>query len=90
MHDQKQLNIKNAEAYDLASEIAGIRGGSLTEAVLLALRGEAERARRARDRDARIAALLDHGRRYREVTPADTDLRTPDEIIGYDENGLPT
>jgi antitoxin VapB len=88
MNEQRQLNIKNSEAYDLASEIAKIRGGSLTDAVLLALRGEADRARREEGREARIAALLDHGRRYAELAGRDT--RTPDEIIGYDENGLPT
>lgn len=88
MNDQKQLSIKNAEAHDLAAEIATIRGGSLTDAVLAALRGEADRARRERDREARIAALLEHGRRYREV--ANPDKRTADEIMGYDTHGLPT
>jgi antitoxin VapB len=28
------------------------------------------------------------GRRYAALP--DTDLRTPEEILGYDENGLPT
>ena len=86
MNDARQL--KNSEAYDLAVEIARIRGGSLTDAVLVALREEASRARRSLDREARMAALLDIGRRYSELP--DRDTRTADEILGYDENGLPT
>jgi antitoxin VapB len=88
MSEIKQLNIKNAEAYDLAAEIAVIRGGTLTDAVVNALRNEAERVRRFRDRDTRIAALLEHGRRYSALP--DRDRRTDDEIIGYDESGLPS
>jgi antitoxin VapB len=88
MNEIKQLNIKSAEAYDLATEIAGITGESLTAVVTEALREKAVRARKLRDRDARIAALMDIGRRYSELP--DRDLRTPDEIIGYDDNGLPT
>jgi antitoxin VapB len=87
MNEIKQLNIKDGEAYDLASEIAGLRGGTLTAAVLSALRREAEVARKEQTREARIKALLDLGRRYSELR--DRDTRTPDEIIGYDENGLP-
>jgi antitoxin VapB len=87
MNEIKQLNIKDGEAYDLASEIAGLRGGTLTAAVLSALRREAEVARKEQTREARIKALLDLGRRYTELER--TDARTADEIIGYDENGLP-
>lgn len=87
VNDAKQLNIKNAEAYELATEIAGITGESLTTVVLAALRERASRTRRFRDRDARIARLLEHGRRYAALS--DRDRRSADEIIGYDERGLP-
>ena len=88
MNEIKQLNIKNAEAYELASEIAGETGQSLTTVVVDALRDKAEKTRRLKDREARIQAILDIGRRYSALP--DRDTRTPDEIIGYDENGLPT
>lgn len=88
MNESKQLNIKNAEAYELAAEIANATGESLTTVVTDALREKAARTRKLRDRDARIARLLEHGRRY-SVLP-DRDGRSADEIIGYDERGLPT
>jgi antitoxin VapB len=88
MNEHRQLNIKDAEAYDLAKEIAEIRGLSLTAAVLKALRAEAAYARKQRDAPARIAKLLEYGKWYSALP--DKDTRTPEEILGYDENGLPT
>ena len=78
MNEAKQLNIKNAEAYELAAEIANATGESLTTVVTDALREKAARTRKLRDRDARIARLLEHGRRY-SVLP-DRDGRSADEI----------
>jgi len=61
----QQLNIKNAEARTLASELATLTGESLTEAVTIALRERLERERKARDREARIEAMLAMGREIR-------------------------
>lgn len=88
MNEIKQLNIKNAEAYQLATELAALTGESVTAAVTEAIRERIERERRALDREARIEAMLEHGRRYSQLP--DRDTRTADEILGYDENGLPT
>jgi antitoxin VapB len=88
MNEIKQLNIKNDEAYRLATELAQMRGESVTAAVTEALRETVERDRRAKERDARIAEMLEHGLRYRQLPQR--DMRTADEILGYDENGLPT
>ncbi len=88
MNEVKQLNIKNAEAYELAVELAELRGESVTAAVKQALRETVERERRSKYRDARIAEMLEHGLRYRQLPQR--DVRTADEILGYDENGLPT
>ena len=57
-----QLNIKSADAYRLASDLAALTGESLTAAVTAALRERLERERRERDiahaaRRARIVAL---------------------------------
>jgi antitoxin VapB len=62
-------------------------GETLTEAVVVALRERLERERRHRRPDvvARIRRLAD------ELAEIPTlDDRTADEIIGYDEHGLPT
>jgi len=85
MKKPMHLNIKNDEAHKLASELADLTGESLTAAVTLALR---ERLARERRRPDRIAArLMKIGSRYAAL--ADTG-RSPEEILGYDEHGLPT
>ena len=82
------LNIKSDEAHRLASELAAQRGSSLTEAVTAAL-GDSLRA--GRDPTAGLAALLAEVRQVQELVSAlpDLDRRDPDQILGYDERGLP-
>jgi antitoxin VapB len=80
------LNIKNDEAHKLATELAGLTE-SLTAAVTLALRERLARERRRRRPDLVAARLMKIGSRYAAL--ADTG-RSPDEILGYDEDGLPT
>ena len=88
MNDVKQLNIKNSEAYELASELAELTGYSVTAAVTKALREKVEREHRLRDRKARLARIMELSR-ISSSWP-DRDTRTAEEILGYDENGLPT
>lgn len=81
------LNIRNAEAERLASRLAKLTGENKTEAVTKALRDRL--ARVSRDRQGRrLADELDeiavHCARRRV-----RDRRTADEILGYDESGLP-
>lgn len=82
------LNIKSDEAHRLARELAAQRGSSLTEAVTTAL-GESLRA--GRDSAAGLAVLLAEVRQVQELVAAlpDLDTRHPDEILDYDERGLP-
>jgi antitoxin VapB len=81
------LNIKNDEAHKLATELAEMTGESLTAAVTLALRERLARERRRRRTDSTVARLMKIGSRF--ASQADTG-RSPDEILGYDEQGLPT
>ncbi|PZA13150.1 protein transcription factor [Rhodopseudomonas palustris] len=81
------LNIKNDEAHQLATELARMTGESLTAAVTNALREQLAREHRRRQTDQIARRLLKIGGRYAALP--DTG-RTPDEILGYDENGLPT
>jgi len=82
------LSIKNPEADRLARELAAITGESLSDAVIEALRERLARTagrrrasslrndiKRIQDRIARLPVL---------------DRRTDEEIIGYDEHGLPS
>jgi antitoxin VapB len=80
------LSIKSDEADRLARELAAETGETLTDAVETALRERLDREqakRRAsmRTRLARLAADV--------ASMPVADDRVPDEIIGYDDNGLP-
>ncbi len=81
------LNLKNAEAERLARELARRQGASITDAVTSALRAELERERR-RLRPKPVAdRLLEVARRYAALPTLDE--RGADEILGYDDAGLP-
>jgi antitoxin VapB len=86
MKKSKHLDL-NDETHRLASELAELTGESLTSTVTSALRERLARERRRRRPDRIAAQLMKIGGRY--ATLADTG-RTPDDIIGYDEHGLPT
>jgi antitoxin VapB len=80
------LSIKTDEADRLARELAGLTQESLTDAVTIALRERLERVQqeRRRDLEGRLRRLIDE---YQALEVE--DARTDDEIVGYDENGLP-
>ena len=81
------LSIKAPEADRLARAIAKATGESLTEVVLNALRERHLRTTgRPEPRDA--ITLIEEIQREVARLPV-LDPRTPDEIIGYDEHGLP-
>lgn len=81
------LSIKTDEADRLARELAEATHETLTQAVTTALRERLERVRSERDSEyeRRLRRLVEE---YQALET--TDSRTPDEIIGYDEHGLPT
>lgn len=70
----------------MARELAAITGESMTEAIVIALRErvDRERNRRGPSKAEKLQRLIDEIK----LLPV-LDNRTPDEIIGYDENGLP-
>jgi antitoxin VapB len=80
------LNIKNDEAHELATELARLTGENLTSAVTAALRERLARERRRRQTDDIAARLMKIGNRYSALPDSG---RNPDEILGYDEHGLP-
>jgi antitoxin VapB len=82
------LSIKSIETEHLAREIAARTGESLTGAILKALEERLERLNNNRKSQA-LAAQIDDILQRVDAMP-DLDTRTPDEIIGYDENGLPS
>jgi antitoxin VapB len=82
------LNIRNPEAEQLAESLAKLTGETKTQAVTVALRDRLERIRRLRS-GRRLAAELDEIALHCASLPI-LDARDADEILGYDEQGLPS
>lgn len=81
------LNIKDPVTDALARELSRETGESITEALRIAIGERLTRLRRQASVGARSADLqryVDRGRQR-----ATLDARSADEILGYDENGLP-
>ena len=79
-----QMNIKNAEAYEIASALAEKTGTSLTQVVLDALRAHKQELEKE-DRFERAMAII-HDMRSR-LSPEFLARDFDDEL--YDEFGLP-
>ncbi len=81
------LNIKDEETDKLAREVAERAGESLTEAIRIALQERLQRlsgrSRAATQRE-KIYEILERV----DALPRKTDP-TDDEILGYDEHGIP-
>jgi antitoxin VapB len=82
------LNIKDPTADRLVRELAAATGESITIAVTVAVRERLERIRGMAPVDARLQELTRIARRAAKRRVFDD--RADDEILGYDENGLPT
>ena len=82
------ISIKSTEADRLARQVAALTGESLTEAITKALRQRLERERRRRGKHGDIAERLNRIAKDCAALP-DVDPRSPEEIIGYDEFGVP-
>ena len=81
------LSIKYPEADRLARDLASQTGESLTEAVIKALRERLQRER-GRVETPRLRDQLRAIRKRCAALPV-LDERSPEEILGYDEQGLP-
>lgn len=81
------LSLKDPETDRLARAVAALTGETLTAAVRnsLAERLERERLRRGEPADL-VARMREIADRYAQLPVLDP--RSPDEIVGYDENGM--
>jgi antitoxin VapB len=82
------LSIKNDETEELVRKLAEATGESLTEAIRVSIEERYERLKRAR-------TGLTLGQELNEIAlrcsrrPV-VSAMTPDEILGYDDSGVPT
>ena len=81
------LSIRNSRADKLARQVAAESGESLTEAIIHALEERLQRLQGRRTPTEVADEIMMISRRCRALP--DIDPRTTDEILGYDERGLP-
>ena len=84
------LGLKDPETDRLARELARLTGESLTVAVRHALRDKLvePRARELDTIEAKIADVMQIAARHQTLPLL--DHRSDDEILGWDDNGLPS
>lgn len=85
----KALHISNSKASRLARKVAKQTGETITNAIIHALEERLARneSRKMEDRETRKAAILQIVKDFNRLPVLDD--RSADEILGYDENGLP-
>jgi antitoxin VapB len=81
------ISIKNDATERLARQVANATGESLTEAVKKSLEERWQRLKSRRRKDVALNQVEDLLRRV-DALPT-LDSRSEDDILGYDENGIP-
>lgn len=83
------LNIKDPDTHAMARELAAATGESITKAVTVAIRERLQRVRHGRAaKPRRLADRLDEIADHCAGLPVLRD-RPIDEILGYDDRGMP-
>ena len=80
-------NIKDPVTEKFVRELAALTGESLTAAIRRAAEERLQRVRHERGGRSLAAEILEIGRRGAALP--DLDMRSADQILGYDEHGLP-
>ena len=81
------MTIASPEVEKLASEVAKETGETPAQAVIRALEERLARLRRGRDAAKTLQVIMEISRRCGALT--DLERRSPDEILGYNEMGVP-
>jgi antitoxin VapB len=82
------LNIKNPDVDRLARELAALTGQNITDALLDALQEKVLKERERRGRKHVMKDILRIRERFNQLPTL--DQRSEDEILGYDDKGLPS
>lgn len=82
------LNIKDPKTEQMVRELSALTGESITAAVRSAAEERLQRLRRRRSRGDLAEEIMEIARHCASLPVFDD--RSADEILGYDEDGLPT
>jgi antitoxin VapB len=80
------LSIRSEQAEHLARELAQLTGRNMTAAIIMALEETLQRIKRFRQPDNSLDEIMAISRRCSALP--DLDVRTADDILGYDEHGI--
>lgn len=83
------ISIKAPEADKLARRLALITGETITNAIIISMRERLDREERKRRDDGSLLREIRAITRHCASLP-NLDSRTDDEILGWDENGIPS
>ena len=81
------LNVKDPLTEQLVRDLAELTGETITRAIRTATEERLQRVRGQRTGRCLADEILEIGRRCAALP--DLDTRSPEEILGYDEHGLP-
>jgi len=83
-----RLIIEDIATEKIARELAVLTGETVAEAIRVAAEERLQRLRRRRSGRGLAEEIMEIGRRCASLP--DLDTRSAEEILGYDESGLPT
>jgi antitoxin VapB len=81
------LSIRNPKAEQLAREVAAASGETLTQAIIHALEERLQRLRGRKKILDPVEEIMKISKRCSQLP--DQDSRTADDILGYDQHGVP-
>ena len=81
------LSIRNSQAEQLAREVATISGENLTQAIIHALEERLVRLKGRRTTSNLMQEIMIISQRCRSIP--DIDQRSPEEILDYNQSGIP-
>ncbi len=81
------LSIRNSQAEQLAREVATISGENLTQAIIHALEERLVRLKGRRTTSNLMQEIMTISQRCSSIP--DIDQRSPEEILDYNQSGIP-
>lgn len=81
------LSIRNPKAEKLARQVAALSGENVTQAIIHALEKRLQALQTKAPAESLVEEIMDISRRCSSLE--DRDHRSPDDILGYDDQGVP-